>query len=108
MLDSPTIRFLVLAVCASLFVVCDVLAANWGKNGSILSLVAMILLAPFSYVLFGYLNQKYPLSVISAWVVLALCVSTVFIGIVFFHDQLSLRQGVGVALAVVAISLLVF
>lgn len=107
MLESPVIRFFILALCAGLFVICDTLAANWGKNGSFASLVIVIILAPFSYGLFGYLNQKYPLSIVSAWVVLVLCISTVLIGIFYFHDQLSLQQGIGLGLAIVSILLLV-
>jgi multidrug transporter EmrE-like cation transporter len=106
MLDSPIYRLITILLCALLFVVCDTLAANWGKNGSTSSLVAVIFLAPFSYLLFGYLNQHYPLSVVSAWVVVILCICTVLIGIFYFKDPLTTRQMVGLALAIVAISLL--
>ena len=107
MLDLTVFRLAVLALCASLFVVCDTLAAHWGKNGSTASLIAVIILAPFSYILFGYLNQRYPLAIVSAWVVLVLCVATVLIGIFFFGDHLTFRQGIGVVLAIIAMSLLV-
>lgn len=108
MLESPLSRLLAVLLCSALFVACDTLAANWGKNGSTSSLVTVIVLAPFSYVLFGYLNQRYALSVVSAWVVLALCISTVLIGLTYFHDPVTPRQSAGLALAVVAISLLSF
>ncbi len=107
MLDSPIIRFVVLMACASMFVICDTLAAHWGKNGSLVSLALAVILAPLSYILFGYLNQKYPLAVASAWITLILCLSTVLIGIFFFNDQPSTRQWIGLVLAIIAMSLLV-
>ncbi len=108
MLETPLSRLAAIIVCSALFVICDALAANWGKNNSSASLVAVIVLAPFTYAMFGYLNQRYALSILSAWVVLGLCVSTVFIGIFYFHDEISTRQGIGLGLAVAAISLLAF
>ena len=108
MLTTPATRLCAIIVCAALFVLCDALAANWGKNGSTASLLAVVVLAPVSYALFGYLNQRYALSVLSAWVVLALCISTVLIGLFYFHDEVSLRQYAGLGLAVVAVSLLAF
>lgn len=107
MLDSPLLRFLTVCFCGGLFILCDSLAAHWGKNQSITSLIAVIILAPFSYILFGYLNQKYPLSIISAWIVLAICIGTVLIGIFVFNDQLTFKQCIGLALAILSISLLI-
>jgi len=107
MLDSPILRFVILAACASLFVICDSLAAHWGKNNSLPALITVIFLAPFSYILFGYLNQKYPLAVVSAWVTIVLCITTVLIGFFFFNDTVSLRQGLGITLAISAMLLLV-
>ena len=90
-----------------LFVLCDFLAAKWGKHGSTAALIAVIPLAPFSYIMFGYLSQKYPLAVISSWTVLAICLCTVALGIFYFGDELTYRQGAGVLLSLLSIALLV-
>ena len=107
MLETPFIRFLIVIVCGGLFILCDSLAAHWGKNNSINALIAVILIAPLSYILFGYLNQRYALSVISAWTVLVICIGTVLVGIFFFHDQLTLKQSIGLFMAIISITLLI-
>lgn len=106
MLDNPSIRFIVLSSCACFFVFCDLLAAHWGKSGSIASLTSVLILAPFSYILFGYLNQKYPLAIVSSWVVLVLCITSVFFGFFVFGEQLTVRQTIGVIFSITAITLL--
>lgn len=106
--DSPSVRIALFFGCAVLFIVCDVLAANWGKNNSQASLVALLLVAPLAYVVFGYLNEQHALSVVSAWIVLVVCVSSVLLGLFVFDDQLTAKQGAGVALAIVAGALLLF
>ena len=105
MLENPILRFLTVFVCSMLFVLCDFLAAKWGKQQSMISLYVLIPLAPFSYILFGYLNQKYPLAVVSAWVVLWICLSTVLLGIFYFGDELTGRQSAGLVMAVFAMVL---
>lgn len=107
MLDGSLFyRLTIFFACAVLFVVCDVLAANWAKNGSAPSFYALILCAPLAYISFGYLNQKYALAVVSAWVVLVVCVSSVLLGIFVFNDQLTFRHGIGIVLAIVSAVLL--
>ena len=107
MMESLVARFGLLVACASLFVVCDALAAHWGKNGSTTSLIVVIFLAPFSYILFGFVNKKYPLAIASAWIMLALCITTVLVGYFFFNDQLTTRQFIGLGMALVASGLMV-
>jgi multidrug transporter EmrE-like cation transporter len=106
--ESMPARMALLFACALLFVVCDGLAANWGKTGSQRSLVAVVALAPFSYILFGYVNKKMALAVSSAWVTLFLCISTVLIGFFYFGETLTGRQIAGLILAILAIVLLIF
>lgn len=104
--DSLLSRIVALCVCAALFIICDALAANWGKNNSTLSLYLLLVAAPFAYLAFGYLNQKYALAVASAWIVLTVCVSSVLMGMFIFDDKLTARQGVGIVLAIGSVCLL--
>ena len=104
--DMSYSRAIALLVCAALFIICDGLAANWGKNGSTFSLYLLLISSPLAYLAFGYLNQRYALSVASAWIVLTVCVSSILMGIFLFDDQLTMRQGAGLVLAICSVSLL--
>ncbi len=74
------------------FIFSDWLAANWGKNGSLLSLLLMCVVAPTGYVLFGLLNRYKSLSVSSGLVNVILIIGTVLIGVTFFDDVKLLPQ----------------
>lgn len=107
MLDATLTRVIVLVACASLFVICDTLAAYWGKFDSTRALYALIPLAPFSYIMFGYINKRYPLAIASSYVNIALCTATILIGYFVFADELTVRQWVGVALAFAAMLMMI-
>jgi multidrug transporter EmrE-like cation transporter len=92
--------------CAVCFIVCDTMAAHWGKNGSNLALVAVIICSPAGYLLFGYLNKKFQLSVVAGWVNVSICIGTVLVGWLLFKDELTIRHWIGLSLAVASIVVL--
>jgi multidrug transporter EmrE-like cation transporter len=92
--------------CAACFIVCDIISALWAKTNNIKYLLAVILLAPFGYIFFGFLNSRYQLSEVGGWVNIAIAVGTVSIGIVFFGDELTARKMAGLVLAFIAVVLL--
>lgn len=96
---------LVLA-CGAIFTLCDSLSANWGKTGHWQSMAIVIVLAPFTYLLFGLLNQKVELGVAGSLVNLIIVLGTVLVGTFYFQEVLSVTQLIGLAFAMVAIVLL--
>ena len=98
--------WLIAVLCAGLFITCDLLAANWGKTGSSLSLIIASVLAPSSYILFGYLNKKIELGVAGSLVNIMIVMGAVIFGYTYFHEALSSLQIFGLVLALVAIGCL--
>jgi drug/metabolite transporter (DMT)-like permease len=94
--------------CAFLFTVCDSLCAAWAKRGARSALTAALVLGPFSYLAFAYVNTRLPLAVVSGWVNVTMAVMTMLVGLLVFgeRDVLTSRQWVGCALAVVSLVLL--
>jgi multidrug transporter EmrE-like cation transporter len=103
---NPAIQWSLLLLCAGLFIFSDFLSANWGKTGHIPSILLMIVLAPFSYFLFGVINKYMTLSVSSAIVNMLIVIGGVLVGIVYFKEGMSIPQGIGFVLALAAIYLL--
>ncbi|MFA5799930.1 MAG: hypothetical protein WC840_03135 [Candidatus Peribacteraceae bacterium] len=104
MLYSSKLFLVILS--AAIFLLADSLSANWGKNGSVLSLVLMCIVGSVGYFLFGLLNQKVQLGVAGGLVNVILVVGTVIVGWMYFGESLMLRQYVGLVLAGAAILLL--
>lgn len=91
--------------CAAVFVICDALSAAWGKSGDPWYLTLVFALAPLGYLLFGIINNTRTLSVSSGLVNSVIVISTVFIGIFYFGDELTIKQTLGLVCAVAAILL---
>lgn len=92
--------------CGAIFTLCDSLSANWGKTGNWQSMAIVIVLAPFTYLLFGLLNQKVQLGIAGSLVNLIIVVGTVLVGTFYFQEAMTFRQLIGLAFAVIAIVLL--
>lgn len=92
--------------CGGIFTLCDSLSANWGKTGHWQSMAIVIVLAPFTYLLFGLLNQKVQLGIAGSLVNLIIVVGTVLVGTLYFQETMTFQQLIGLAFAVAAIVLL--
>ena len=103
---SETIKWSLIIGSAALFILSDFFSANWGKTGSIKSLILMFLLAPFGYLLFGLLNKSTSLSISSGLVNMILLIGTILVGFFYFHDAVTTRQIIGLSFALIAIVLM--
>lgn len=99
-------KVLLIAVAASLFTMCDALAADWAKNGRTRSLLLVLALGPIAYLTFGYLAKKTPLALVGGYVNVAIVVGTTLVGVVLFGDALSTRQWCGIGLAIAGLVLM--
>jgi multidrug transporter EmrE-like cation transporter len=96
----------VVVACASMFIVCDGLSAHWGKTGSGRSLAVVMVLSPFSYWAFAFINTRLNLAVTAALVNTIVVAGGVAVGAIIFKEQVSSLQYVGIALALVSVTLL--
>jgi multidrug transporter EmrE-like cation transporter len=88
------------------FVLCDALAANWGKSKSTASLLLVVLVSPLCYILFGIINKHKSLATSAAVINMLALVGTILVGVIVFREGLTLRQMVGISFAFFAIFLL--
>ncbi len=100
-------QWLLIFISAALFVYCDYLSTNWARFNSLYSIVGVFVLAPIGYILFGLLTRSKTVSVSSGLVNMFLLIGTILVGIFLFKDALSIKQEMGLVLAVIAIALLV-
>lgn len=107
MLAKILLQWLLIISSAGMFILADSLAANWGKNGSITSILLMCVIAPLGYLLFGKLNSMQSLSVSSGLVNMILIVGTVIVGITIFQDEVTTRQWIGLCLAFLAVAFMI-
>jgi drug/metabolite transporter (DMT)-like permease len=98
--------YVLVALTGGLFILCDSLSANWGKTGSLKSLLIVFGLAPTTYLLFGLLNQKISLGIAGSLVNLLIVIGTVLVGNLYFHEVLTKTQLIGVFTACLAMVLL--
>lgn len=96
--------FLVLS-CAAVFIICDTLSAIWGKTLDPKYLTIIFALSPIGYFLFGRITTTQGLAISSGLLNCMIVISTVFIGVFFFGEELAVRQVVGLVFAVAAILL---
>lgn len=88
------------------FVLCDALAANWGKSKSTASLLLVVLVSPLCYILFGIINKHQSLATSAAVINMLALVGTILVGVIVFREGLTPRQMVGISFAFFAIFLL--
>lgn len=100
------LKWLLIVGSALIFIASDSLSANWGKTGHRLSFILVLLLAPLGYLMFGLLNKKISLGASSGLVNIMMVLGGVLVGVLWFQEMLTLRQGIGVGLGIVAILLL--
>ncbi|MDX8433321.1 MULTISPECIES: hypothetical protein [Mesorhizobium] len=96
----------VVLLCASLFILCDGLSAHWGKTGSGRSLAVVMLLSPLSYWAFAFINTRLNLAVTGALVNTIVVAGAVLVGALVFKEEVSSMQYLGIALALVSMTLL--
>jgi multidrug transporter EmrE-like cation transporter len=96
----------VVLVCAGLFILCDGLSAHWGKTGSSRSLAYVMLLSPLSYRTFAFITTRLNLAVTGALVNTIVVAGAVLVGAVVFKEEVSLLQCVGIAFALISVTLL--
>ena len=99
-------KWIFIVSSASVFILSDFLAANWGKNNSSISLILLFFIPSIGYLFFGMLNKNENLSVSSAFVNIILLVGTILVGLIFMGDEISNRQVLGLILAIIAVVLL--
>jgi hypothetical protein len=99
-------KWFLILLSAAIFVLSDTLSASWGKTGNRFSLIAMLITAPLGYIAFAILNKNTTLSVSSGLVNIFLLIGTICVGIFYFGDSLTIRQGAGLVFATVAVVLL--
>ncbi|WP_246688573.1 MULTISPECIES: hypothetical protein [unclassified Mesorhizobium] len=102
---DPVVLIVVL-VCAALFILCDGLSAHWGKTGSGRSLAVVMLLSPVSYFAFAMINTRLNLAVTGALVNTIVVAGAVLVGALVFKEEVSAAQYLGIALALIAVTLL--
>lgn len=96
----------VVLLCAALFILCDGLSADWGKTGSGRSLAIVALLSPVGYFAFAFINTRLNLAVTGALVNTIVVAGAVVVGALVFKEEVSRAQYLGIALALVAVTLL--
>jgi multidrug transporter EmrE-like cation transporter len=96
----------VVLLCAGMFILCDGLSAHWGKTGNGRSLAIVMLLSPLSYSAFAFINTKMNLAVTGALVNTIVVVGAALVGVLVFKEELSSMQYLGIALALVSVTLL--
>lgn len=97
--------FLILS-SAAMFILCDSLSANWGKTRNATSIIIMFALAPLAYLIFAELNKKESLSISSGLVNMMIIIGAILIGVFYFKDVITVKQGLGLFLAVLAVILM--
>jgi len=96
----------VVFVCAVLFILCDGLSAHWGKTGNGRSLAVVMLLSPLSYWAFALINTRLNLAVTGTLVNTIVVAGAVLVGALVFKEEVSSTQYAGIALALIAMTLL--
>src|SRR5262245_50421893 len=96
----------IVLLCAGLFILCDGFSAHWGKTGSGRSLAVVMLLSPVSYFAFALINTRLNLAVTGALVNTIVVAGAVLVGAIVFREEVSTSQYLGIALALIAITLL--
>ncbi|GAB4384283.1 MAG: hypothetical protein Kow00121_47540 [Elainellaceae cyanobacterium] len=69
-------------------------------------MILVVLCAPCGYTLFGYLNQQMPLGTAGTLVNLITVMGALVVSVLFFHEQITLTQKLGIACAMIAIALI--
>lgn len=96
----------VVLLCAGLFILCDGLSAHWGKTGNGRSLAIVMLLSPLSYWAFALINTRLNLAVTGTLVNTIVVAGAVLVGAIVFKEEVSSTQYIGIALALIAMTLL--
>jgi multidrug transporter EmrE-like cation transporter len=91
---------------AASFIMCDALAAYWGKSKSLSTFIFFVLAAPLSYILFGLINEHRSLVISAGIVNMCVLIGTTLVGVLVFQEVLSSRQIVGLGFALIAIFLI--
>ena len=90
-------------MCILLYVFCDSLAADWGKNGRTISIVIGTITALIEYLTFAWLNKYWSLAQAGAFVNVGIASGTVFVSYFFFKKNLTTTQWWGIAVGLIAI-----
>lgn len=101
-----TFVWIVVLLCSGMFILCDGLSAHWGKTGNNRSLTIVMALAPLSYSAFAFINTRINLAVTGALVNTIVVVGAALVGVLIFKEELSWMQYLGIALAVISMTLL--
>ncbi len=75
------------------------MAANWSKNSDRISLFVLIFIAPLGYFFFGLLNKDRTLATSSGIVNMGLLIGTVLVSMLYFGEEITFRQVIGLVLA---------
>jgi multidrug transporter EmrE-like cation transporter len=100
--------WLMVFLCASLSTLADTLGTVWWEQKKIWVLVAVIGIAPFVFLSFGYVGSHFGLAKASSLTNTLVVIGPIVVGIVFRGElrQLSVVELAGMALAVTGIVLL--
>ena len=100
--------WLVVFVCAALSTLADTLGTVWWEQKKMWVLVAVIGVAPFVFLSFGYVGSHFGLAKASSLTNTLVVIGPIFVGIFFRGElrQLSTVELAGMALAVAGIILL--
>ncbi len=97
-------------VAVAVAVMANYLSTLWARGGSRTLLLALILISPIVFISFGLVTARLGLSVSSAVIDTLLTLSTIFVGLVIFHEWNTLvtMQYMGMFLALTGVFLMVF
>jgi multidrug transporter EmrE-like cation transporter len=101
-----TIVWVLTLVSAGFFILCDSLSTHWAKTSSSSSVVMVVVLSPFAYLLFGLLASRVNLAVAGSLVNLVIMIGAVLVGILYFKEQVTRLQWIGVGLGAAAVVIL--
>lgn len=103
------LRFVVALAINQVFATVDsVLVKQWALTRSPLLLAAALAASIICFLSLAWVIRYVGLGLGSSLALISTILINTFIGIVFFHETLSLMQYGGIALGVIAISLIVF
>jgi len=99
-------NLLLLLLCVLLFTTSDAIAARWGRKPDAISVVAILLVGPFAYFLFGYLAANTSLAKMGGYVNCGIVLCTALAGVAFFGERPSRTAWLAIGIIVSGLALL--
>lgn len=99
------INLILILICVLIFSTADYFAAKWGYDRDTRSLVLVLLIGPFAYLLFGYLAATTSLSKMGSYVCIGIILCSVVAGYFLLDERPNRLTWIG--LSVITIGLII-